>query len=148
MTGDLELVRRLAAADKGLAVVSTTRPDGTVHSSLVNAGVFDHPVTKEPTVALVAAGSTYKLRLLARAGRANAVFRAGWEWVSVEGPVDILGPEHPRPDFPAAKLPQLLRDIFTAAGGTHDDWAEYDRVMAEERRTAIFITPARITTNG
>ena len=148
MTGDLELVRRLAAADKGLAVVSTTRRDGTVHSSLVNAGVFDHPLTKEPTVALVAAGSAHKLRLLATAGRANAVFRAGWEWVSVEGPVDIIGPEHPRPDFPADQLPQLLRDIFTAAGGTHDNWAEYDRVMAEERRTAVFITPARITTNG
>jgi hypothetical protein len=148
MTGDLHLVRRLAAADKGLAVLSTTRTDGTVHSSLVNAGVVDHPLTKEPTVALVAAGKAYKLRLLATAGRANAVFRAGWEWVSVEGPVDILGPDHPRPDFPAEQLPQLLRDIFTAAGGTHDNWAEYDRVMAEERRTAVFINPARITTNG
>ena len=148
MRADLELVRRLAGADKGLAVVSTTRADGTVHSSLVNAGVFDHPLSKEPAVALVAAGNAYKLRLLATAGRANAVFRAGWEWVSVEGPVDILGPDHPRPDFPAEQLPQLLRDIFTAAGGTHDDWAEYDRVMAEERRTAVFITPERITTNG
>jgi hypothetical protein len=148
MTGDLHLVRRLAAADKGLAILSTTRTDGTVHSSLVNAGVFDHPLTKEPTVALVAAGKAYKLRLLATAGRANAVFRAGWEWVSVEGPVDILGPDHPRPDFPAEQLPQLLRDIFTAAGGAHDNWAEYDRVMAEERRTAVFINPARITTNG
>jgi hypothetical protein len=148
MRADLDLVRRLAGADKGLAVVSTTRADGTVHSSLVNAGVFDHPLAKEPTVALVAAGNAYKLRLLATAGRANAVFRAGWEWASVEGPVDILGPDHPRPDFPAEQLPQLLREIFTAAGGTHGDWAEYDRVMAEERRTAVFITPERITTNG
>lgn len=148
MSGDLQLVRRLAAADKGLAVVSTIRPDGTVHSSLVNAGVFDHPVTKEPTVAFVASGSAYKLRLFATAGRANAVFRASWEWVSVEGPVDIIGPDHPRPDFPGDALPQLLRDIFAAAGGTHDNWAEFDRVMAEERRTAVFITPTRITTNG
>ena len=148
MKANLDLVRRLAAADKGLAIVSTTRPDGSVQSSLVNAGVFDHPRTKEPTVAFVARADTYKLRLLATAGRANAVFRAGWEWVSVEGPVDILGPEHPRPYFPADQIPQLLRDIFTAAGGTHEDWAEYDRVMAEERRTAVFITPARITSNG
>ena len=148
MTADLELVRRLAAADKGLAIVSTTRPDGTVHSSLVNAGVFDHPLTKEPTVAFVAAGGAYKLRLLTTAGRANAVFRAGWEWVSVEGPVDILGPDHPRAEFPSEQIPRLLRDIFTAAGGTHDDWAEYDRVMAEQCRTAVFVTPARITSNG
>ena len=148
MTADLDLVRRLAGADQGLAIVSTVRPDGTVHSSLVNAGLFDHPVTKEPVVALVARGSAYKLRLFRTAGRANAVFRAGWEWVSVEGPVDIIGPDHPHPGFPADGLPQLLRDIFTAAGGSHDDWAEYDRVMAEERRTAVFITPARITSNG
>lgn len=148
MSGDLELVRRLAAADRGLAVVSTTRPDGTVHSSLVNAGVFDHPMTKEPAVALVARGDAYKLRLFASAGRANAVFRSGWEWVSVEGPVDVIGPDHLPGGFPAEAVPQLLRDIFTAAGGTHDNWAEYDRVMAEERRTAVFITPARITTNG
>lgn len=148
MRGDLELVRRLAAADQGLAVISATRADGTVHSSLVNAGVLDHPLTKEPVVGLVVRGNAYKLRLLATAGRANIVFRARWEWVSVEGPVDILGPDHPRPDFPAEQLPQLLRDIFTAAGGTHDNWAEYDRVMAEERRTAVFITPERITTNG
>ncbi|MGH9009980.1 MAG: pyridoxamine 5'-phosphate oxidase, partial [Acidimicrobiia bacterium] len=67
MRAQLELVRRLAAADKGLAVVSTTRPDGTVHSSLVNAGVFDHPLTKEPTVAFVARGDTYKLRVLTTA---------------------------------------------------------------------------------
>ena len=147
MTADLDLVRRLAGADQGLAIISTVRPDGTVHSSLVNAGVFDHPVTKEPVVALVARGSAYKVRLFRTAGRANAVFRAGWEWVSVEGPVDIIGPDHPHPGVPADALPQLLRDIFTAAGGTHDNWAEYDRVMAEERRTAVFITPARITSN-
>src|SRR4051794_12782827 len=100
MTGDLELVRRLSAADQGLAIVSTTRPDGTVHSSLVNAGVFDHPVTKEPTVAFVARGDAYKLKLLAASGRVNVVFRAGWQWVSVEGPTDIIGPYHPHTDVP------------------------------------------------
>lgn len=147
MPADLDLVRRLAAADKGLAVVSTTRSDGSVHSSLVNAGVFDHPVTQEPIVAFVARGSAYKLRLFAAAGRAAVVFRSGWEWVSVEGPVDMIGPEHPRSNFPEGALPQLLRDIFTAAGGSHDNWDEFDRVMAEERRTAVFVTPARITTN-
>jgi hypothetical protein len=27
--------------------------------------------------------------------------------------------------------------------GTHDDWDTYDRVMAEERRAAVLITPRR-----
>jgi hypothetical protein len=37
----------------------------------------------------------------------------------------------------------LLREIFTAAGGTHDDWPGYDRVMAQERRAAVLIIPDR-----
>jgi hypothetical protein len=48
-----------------------------------DAGVFDHPLTGEPTVAFVARGGAHKLKLL-----------------------------------------------------------------ADERRTAVFVTPARITTNG
>jgi hypothetical protein len=38
----------------------------------------------------------------------------------------------------------LLRDIFTAAGGTHDDWDTYDRVMATERRVAVLVEPERV----
>jgi hypothetical protein len=37
--------------------------------------------------------------------------------------------------------------VFTAAGGTHDDWDEYDRVMAAERRTVVLLTPKRVYTN-
>ena len=144
MVADLDLVRRLAAADRGLAIVATTRADGSVQASLVNAGVFDHPVTGEPVVAFVAAGAALKLRLMRRSGRAAVTFRAGWEWVSVEGPVSMIGPDEPAP---GVDLPPLLRAIFTAAGGTHDDWAEFDRVMAAEQRVAVFVDPARISSN-
>ena len=147
MQADLDLVRRLVAADHGLAIVATTRADNTVHASLVNAGVLDHPVTGEPCVGLVARGEARKLDLLRKRGRATVVFRSGWEWVAVEGPVTIAGPGDPLPGFDADRIPQLLRDVFTAAGGTHDNWDEYDRVMASERRTAVLIEPARITTN-
>jgi hypothetical protein len=34
--------------------------------------------------------------------------------------------------------------VFTAAGGTHDDWATYDRVMAAEGRTAVLVEPRRV----
>ena len=46
--------------------------------------------------------------------------------------------------FDPADLPRLLRDIFTAAGGTHEDWDEYDRVMAVENRAGVFIHPTKI----
>ncbi len=42
------------------------------------------------------------------------------------------------------RLRLLLREVFTAAGGSHDDWAEYDRVMAEQRRTAVLVTATRV----
>jgi hypothetical protein len=37
--------------------------------------------------------------------------------------------------------------VFTGAGGTHDDWPTYDRVMAEERRTVVLVSPIRIYGN-
>jgi PPOX class probable F420-dependent enzyme len=145
---DLDLVRRLVAADQGLAVLATTRPDGSVHTSLVNAGVLDHPVTGAPCVGLVARGNARKLAHFRRTGRAAVVFRAGWEWVSVEGPVELIGPADPREGFPPRDLPGLLRAVFRSAGGTHDDWDTYDRVMAAEGRTAVLVDPVRITGNG
>src|SRR5215218_6270590 len=140
MVADLDLVRRLAAADRGLAIIATTRADGSVQSSLVNAGVLDHPVTGEPVVGIVVAGAALKLRLLRRSGRAAVTFRAGWEWVAVEGPVTMIGPDDPAA---GVDLPPLLRAIFTAAGGSHDDWDEFDRVMAAEARVGVFVAPAR-----
>lgn len=149
MAGDLDLVRRLVAADNGLAIVSTTRADGSVHSSLVNAGVLEtDPFGGPPVIAAVIIGGALKLAHLRRTGTATITFRAGWQWVSADGPVRLLGPDDPAPDFPPDRLPGLLRDIFTAAGGTHDDWPEYDRVMAEQRRVAVLLTPNRIIGNA
>ncbi|PRX47243.1 PPOX class probable F420-dependent enzyme [Prauserella shujinwangii] len=147
MPADLALVRRLAAAENGLATLAVARQDGTVHASVVNAGVLPDPVSGRDSVGLVARGGTRKLVHLRRSRHATIVFRRGWEWVSVQGTVRLIGPDDPDPDFLADGVPRLLRDVFTAAGGTHDDWAEYDRVMAEERRTAVFVTAERITGN-
>ena len=148
MATDLDLVRRLGAAEQGLVVLATTRPDGTVHASVVNAGVLDDPVTGQPCVGLVAQGEARKLDYLRRSGRAAVVFRSGWEWVAVEGPVRLVGPNDPVDGIGGNERAALLRDIFTAAGGTHDDWDTYDRVMLEQRRTAVLVEPARIVSNG
>jgi PPOX class probable F420-dependent enzyme len=127
---DLELVRRLGAQEHGLVVVSTTRADGTIQTSVVNAGVLDGEI------AFVARSDTRKLDNIRRTGRAAVTFRSGWEWAAVEGPARVAGGD-----------PQLLRDVFVAAGGTHDDWDEYDRVMAAEGRVAVFVIPERISSN-
>jgi hypothetical protein len=76
------------------------------------------------------------------------VIRAGWQWAGVEGPAELAGPDDPMPGVDAERLRLLLREIFTAAGGTHDDFDAYDRVMAEERRVAVLVTPARVSPRG
>jgi len=139
----LEDFARLVQGDHGLVVVSTLRPDLTIQSSVVNAGVLPHPVTGAEVVGLVARGDSRRLTYLRARPRATVVVRAGWQWASVEGPVDLAGPDDPLPGVDAERLRVLLREIFTAAGGTHDDWPTYDRVMADERRVAVLVTPAR-----
>lgn len=143
----LDFVRQMVAAERGLAVIATARRDGTVQATVVNAGLLAHPVTGEWVVAAVLRGDAVKLRLLRRHPRATVVFRQGWRWVSVEGPVQLAGPDDPLDGLARGAIPQLLRDVFTAAGGTHDNWPEYDRVMAEERRTAALIALDRVYTN-
>jgi PPOX class probable F420-dependent enzyme len=143
---DLAGFARLAALDHGLCVVSTLRADGTIQSSVVNAGVLDHPVTGSPVVGLVARGHSRKLANLRARPRITVVARAGWQWAAVEGSADLAGPDDPL-GLGGERIRLLLREIFTAAGGTHDDWDTYDRVMAEERRTAVLITPGRVYSN-
>jgi hypothetical protein len=144
---DLDLVRELAGAAGHLAVLATTRPDLTVHASLVSAGVLDDPETGQPVVGAVVAGNARKLGYLRASGRATAVFAQGFRWVAVEGPVRLQGPDDSSPTPPRVDTPALLRSVFVAAGGTHDNWDEYDRVMAEERRAAVLLTPRRVSTN-
>ena len=146
MATDEEHLRRLAS-DTPVAVLATTRPDGSVHASLVSAGVAPEPGGGEVCVAAVVAGQTRKLQLLRSSGRASTTFVNGFDWVSAEGPVTVIGPDDPNDAVPPAAVPQLLRDVFTAAGGTHDDWDEYDRVMAAERRAAVFIRVERVLRN-
>ena len=144
----LQEAAALASQESGLCIVSTVRADGTVQASLVNAGVLEHPSTGQPTLAFVTYGKVKLTNLRARPQIA-VTFRNGWQWATVEGTAELLGPHDSQPWLtdPDA-LPILLRDVFTAAGGTHDDWAEYDRVMAEQGRTVVFVAPTRVYSNG
>jgi hypothetical protein len=141
---DLADFTGLVARDHGLAVVSTLRPDATISSSVVNAGVLPHPTTGERAVGFVSRGDARRLDYLRATRRVTVLLRAGWQWAAAEGPVQLCGPDDPLPGVDAEGLRLLLRAVFTAAGGTHDDWETYDRVMARERRTAVLMTPDRV----
>ena len=66
----------------------------------------------------------------------------------MEGATQLIGPDDHAPNVDAEALRLLLREVFVAAGGTHDDWDTYDAVMRAERRTVIKIEPVRIYSNG
>ena len=140
-------VRTLVALDHGLASVSIARPDGSLQSTVVNAGVIPPPVNGQPVAAFVARGGTRKLDHLRRDPRTTLLWRAGWAWATVEGAAELFGPDDPMPGLNDEALRLLLRQIYEAAGGVHEDWAEYDRVVAAERRVAVLVTPTRIYQN-
>jgi PPOX class probable F420-dependent enzyme len=144
----VEDIQRLVALDHGLAGLSTVRADGTVQSTVVNAGLVDHPVTGGTVAAFVGRPATRKIANLRRNPIATFLWRAGWAWVAAEGTVDLFGPDDPLEGVDPDDLPALLRRVYSAAGGgEHDDWAEYDRVVAAERRMAVLLTPTRIYVN-
>jgi PPOX class probable F420-dependent enzyme len=143
---DLAPFADLVPVDNGLCVVTTLRPDKTIQASVVNAGVMKHPLTETTVVAFVAAGRR-KLVNLRSDPTITVVARAGWQWAAVEGRAELMGPDDPDPAVDHDRLRLLLREIFVAAGGTHDDWDTYDQVMKDERRTAVLISPARVYSN-
>jgi PPOX class probable F420-dependent enzyme len=142
----LQEAASLSSDERGLVVVSTLRANGTIQSSLVNAGVLAHPATGETILALVASGPVKLANLRARP-QVTATFRNGWQWAAVEGRAELAGPDDPQPWLDTEGLRLLLRAIFTAAGGDHGDWDGYDRVMAQQRRAAVLIRPDRVYSN-
>lgn len=127
-------------------MVSTARADGSVLSSVVNAGVVAHPTTGTDVVAFVSGARAGRLAHIRGGAPVTLVARRGRRWIGVTGPAQLIGPDDER-GLGREGIRLLLRAIFTAAGGTHDDWAAYDAAMADERRVAVLVTPDRLLGN-
>lgn len=144
----LAKLQRLVGAENGLCTLACVGFDGAPHTSVVNAGVMANPVTGELSVATVVRSGAHKIRLLRADPRVVVTFRHSWDWMAVRGSAVLIGPDDPVDGFDVNALPALLRQVFTSAGGTHDDWDTFDRVMAQERRLAVFASIDRLTDNG
>ena len=118
------------------AVVTTVGRSGRAQATIVRAGPHQGGMT------FVVRGETVKLANLRRDPRCTVLTVApDWrKFVTVEGTATIHAPD----DTGAEELRLLLREAFTAAGGTHDDWDEFDRVMREQRRAVILVSPERV----
>lgn len=145
--GSIAEFEQLVHVDNGLCTVAIRRGNLAPHATVVNAGVVAHPVTAEPVVAFVTAGGAHKLALLRRDPLLSITIRAGWQWVTVEGAAELVGPDDALVDVDQEDLRLLLRSIFSAAGGSHEDWDGYDRTMREERRTAVLVAAERVYSN-
>lgn len=139
----LDTFAELGRQANGLTVVSTLRADSTMQASLVNAGVMASPFGDQPVVAFVSYGRVKLANLRARP-QVTATTRAQWRWCTVEGRATLIGPDDPHENVDGEHLRLLLRAVFVAAGGSHDNWDEYDRTMTEQRRAAVLITPSRV----
>jgi hypothetical protein len=139
--------RRLVGLDNALASLSTIRADGFIQTTVVNAGIVDHPVNGADVAAFVARAGTRKVVHLRARPIAALLWRAGWAWVAVEGTTELCGPDDPLAGIDDAGRAALIRRIMVAAGIDHDDWDELDRLVAAEGRTAVLLTPRRIYQN-
>ncbi len=118
------------------AVATTIGRSGLPQATIVRAGPY------EGTMAFVVRGGTVKLANLKRDDRCTVlVAKPDWtRYATVEG----RAATHRQDNTDEEELRMLLRRVFSAAGGTHSDWEEYDRVMREEARAVVLVTPERV----
>lgn len=144
---DLKTFQSILSLNQSLGVCVTS--DGESFEpqvSVVNVAIVEHLLTADSVVAIVARPGA-KLRNLRKHARATIVARAGWEWTAVSGPVELSGPDDPGIGLTDSQQAALLRDIYHAAGGTHDDLAAYDLEMLSDRRCAVLLKPERCWSN-
>ena len=117
-------------------VVTTLGRSGRPQTTIVRGGPYHGGMV------FVVRGSTVKLANLHRDARCTVLTVApDWtKFVTVEGSATIRGPDNTDPE----ELRLLLREAFAAAGGTHDNWDEYDRVMREDRRAVVLVSAERV----
>ena len=118
------------------AVVTTIGRSGLPQATIVRAGPY------EGTMAFVVRGGTVKLANLKRDDRCTVlVAKPDWtRYATVEG----RAATHRQDNTGEEELRLLLRRVFSAAGGTHSDWEEFDRVMREEARAVVLVTRERV----
>lgn len=144
---DLTRFASLLSTESGLLEVITIRDNGTPLVSIVNAALIPHPATGEDVIAFVSLGSAVRLRHLRKRPQISVAARRGHDWSVAEGMAELAGPNDQHEAVGPGHLAQLLREIFVAAGGQHDDFDQYDAAMADQQRCAVLVTPARFYGN-
>ena len=118
----LRLVREYGSADRWLAVLVTLRPDGQPSVSVVNAGALPHPVDGAPGRRVRGPGQHSQAREPAPRSPRHPGVPGRVSGSPCTGPLSC-GPWPTAARGSArAGLPNLLRDIYRAAGAATPTW--------------------------
>lgn len=116
----------------GAGVLTTIRPDGGPHVSVVFASIVDGTLWISATQDRV---KTRNVRADPRVAFASGIR----PWAGIEGTARIHDGED---------VLERLRTYYRTARGEHPDWADYDEAMIREQRLVIEVTPARAYGSG
>ena len=119
------------------AVCTTFRRNGAAQLSIVTSGLYGGGA------AFTTTADRAKHRNLARDPRCTLlVSHADWRpFLVLEGNATVLSQDN----TPAEELRVAFREVFRAASGReHPNWDEYDRVMVEDRRVIVIVTPEHV----
>ncbi|MED5410519.1 MAG: TIGR03618 family F420-dependent PPOX class oxidoreductase [Chloroflexota bacterium] len=119
-------------------VVSTTRSDGSTHSSIVVCGIYED----KPTFVSVYPKSQ-KIANLRKNPKCTLVSVTGdWRnYVVVEGTVCMMDYSSTDKELMRTKL----REAYMSCSDTpHPDWEEYDEAMIRQKAIIVSINPNRI----
>ena len=121
-----------------LGVVTTQRPNGATHTSIVVCGAY-----KGHAAFVIVRGASVKTRNLRQNPNCTVLtVTPDWRnWVSVEGEAQLIDYHNTDPE----EVRQLLRDVFRACGDSdHPDWAEYDQAMRQQDAVVVLVSPQRV----
>ncbi len=124
-------------AENRRGVLTTFRRDGAAQLSIITVGPY------REGVAFTTTEERAKLHNLRRNPQCSLlVAREDWSaYIVLQGTAQVFSAGNTDRE----ELRLMLREVFrTAAGREHPDWAEYDRAMVEQRRSAIIVVPEHI----
>ncbi|MFI6173276.1 pyridoxamine 5'-phosphate oxidase [Nocardia sp. NPDC051052] len=140
-------LRSLIDTTGGLMVFANAA-EGRVPTSVINAGLIEHPVSGAPSMAHVAYGDSRRVARLAVTQQASLTVHHDRKWLTTEGRTQLVfGPWDDRfatnnPDLRLDddRYAELMRTIYRkAGGGEHPDWTQYDAAMRKEQRVVVLV---------
>ena len=119
-------------------VISTTRPNGSTHSSIVVCGAYDG------NAAFVSVyPKSQKVRNLRRDPHCT-VLSVTEDWRSyavIEGEVTLFDYGNTETE----EMRKMLREVYMACSNTpHSDWEEFDEAMVKQEAVVVLVRPDKV----